>query len=51
MEKRGVIAPGITPEEKDNKKNEKNAADDISRLDADFRKRAAETVVKVKPAK
>lgn len=51
MEKRGVIAPGITPEEKNDRKNEKNSADEISRLDNDFRKRAAETVIKLKPAK
>lgn len=47
MEKRAVIKPGITPEEKEKPATtEKKAVDDIFRLDADFRKRAAETVVK-----
>lgn len=54
MEKRGVIQPGRTPEEHQDKVNntaEKSASDEIQRLDDDFRKRAAETVVRVKPAK
>lgn len=50
MEKRAVIAPSITPEERPEKAApEKQAADIIMRLDNDFRKRAAETVVKVNP--
>jgi hypothetical protein len=48
MEKRGVIEPGLTPEEQPkDTKNEKHASDTVARLDADFRKRAAETVVKI----
>lgn len=47
MEKRGVIESGRTPEESDSKDSrEKTATDEIARLDSDFRKRAAETVVK-----
>lgn len=47
MEKRAVIEPGRTPDEKPGKlKTEKQAADEIAELDSDFRKRAAETVVK-----
>lgn len=47
MEKRAIIEPGRTPPEKPTKVNkEKTAADEIASLDADFRKRAAETVVK-----
>lgn len=47
MEKRAVIEPGRTPDEKPGKlKTEKHASDEIAELDSDFRKRAAETVVK-----
>jgi hypothetical protein len=47
MEKRAVIEPGRTPIEKDDKvKGAKEAVEKIAELDADFRKRAAETVVK-----
>lgn len=47
MEKRAIIEPGRTPPEHPDKvTTEKTAADEIAILDADFRKRAAETVVK-----
>jgi hypothetical protein len=46
MEKRGVIEPGRTPPENEERQSaEKAAADKIAKLDNDFRKRAAETVV------
>jgi hypothetical protein len=46
MEKRGVIEPGRTPPENEERQPaEKTAADKIAKLDNDFRKRAAETVV------
>lgn len=48
MEKQGVIKPGLTPAEHDTAdasvKTAKQQADKIAELDADFRKRAAETV-------
>lgn len=48
MEKRAIIEPGRTPPEHPKKQpdKEKTAGDVIAALDADFRKRAAETVVK-----
>lgn len=46
MEKRGVIEPGRTlPENEEPQPAEKTAADKIAKLDNDFRKRAAATVV------
>ena len=47
MEKRAIIEPGRTPAERRAKdSNLKTASDKIAELDADFRKRAAETVIK-----
>jgi hypothetical protein len=47
MEKRAVIEPGRTPpEHKEKAAGVKTAMDQIVELDSDFRKRAAETVIK-----
>jgi hypothetical protein len=48
MEKQGVIAPGVTPPLDGNTEpNEKtSAAKAVNILDADFRKKAAETAAK-----
>ena len=47
MEKRAVIEPGRTPPENEEKAaGVKTATDQIVDLDSDFRKRAAETVIK-----
>lgn len=47
MEKRAVIEPGRTPDEKPGKlKTEKKASDQIAELDSDFRKRAADVANK-----
>jgi len=47
MEKRAVIKPGCTPDEKPGQQDtEKTSHDKIVELDNDFRRRAAETVVK-----
>ena len=52
MEKNGAVTVN-TPTEREDvlSENVKSASDRILELDADFRKRAAETVVRAKPAK
>lgn len=52
MEKNGAVTVN-TPTERENTPpdNVKSASARILELDADFRKRAAETVVRAKPAK
>lgn len=46
MEKQGVIKPGLTPPEKveETQQEMRQKSAEIAELDADFRKRAAETV-------
>lgn len=53
MEKHGVIKPGLTPPEQPQEKTAApvSASAAIAALDADFRKRAAETVTKAADAK
>jgi hypothetical protein len=53
MEKQGVIKPGVTPAEQPQEKVAApcSSADAIAALDADFRKRAAETVTKAANSK
>jgi hypothetical protein len=47
MEKRAIIEPGRTlPENDEEHTDVKEAADKVAELDTDFRKRAAESVVK-----
>lgn len=53
MEKQGAIKPGMTPTEREEQAAAavKSASDQILALDADFRKRAAESFARVDTTK